>query len=62
MRHRTDIVMAPIGWGQLSVRRETIDGRLVFQGCMDGRACVTALTFEAAAQALLRKALAGMSL
>lgn len=62
MRHRTDIITAPIGWGRLSVRREIIDGKLAFQGCVDERACVSALTFEAAAQALLRRVLHKMRL
>lgn len=57
MRHRTDIITAPIGWGELSVRQEIIDGKTAFQGYVDGRACVSALTFEAAAQALLRRVL-----
>lgn len=57
MRHRTDVVMAPIGWGRLSVRQEIINGKRAFQGYVDGRACVSGLTFEAAAQALLRRVL-----
>lgn len=62
MRHRTDIIMAPIGWGQLSVRQEVVDGKSAFQGYVNGRACVSAYTFEAAAQALLRRVLSGVRL
>lgn len=62
MRHRTDIIMAPLGWGQLSVRQGVVNGKPVFQGYLNGRACVSACTFEAAAQALLRRVLSEVRL
>jgi hypothetical protein len=55
MQHRTQVITTPQGWRTLSVQQQVADGATRYVGAIDGHACVTAMTPEAAANALFRR-------
>jgi hypothetical protein len=57
MLHHNQIVMSPQGWRTLTIDQHHQAGQTRYVGAIDGRPCLTALTREAAASALLRRAL-----
>ena len=56
MRHRIDMITAPIGWPTLGIRQEWSDGRTLYVGTIDGSQCVSAPSREVVVTALLRRA------
>jgi hypothetical protein len=55
MQHRTQVVTTPQGWRTLSIQQQVAGGETRYVGAIDGRACVAAMTPEAATNALFRR-------